>query len=175
MRDELDAAAVATIGPGRWVDGVADPFVVYTAEARALDSSRRKKLDDALVDKLRAMTGVAAVHVVRSEAAVCPPRDDESVPALVCRSIDPRGPGDLYVVATAGSFFDARYAVGKGMNHGSPYLFDRSVPIVVRAPGRVDAGVVVDKVVAFETTTHALDALNGVPKRPSCCGVDAVH
>jgi len=61
------------------------------------------------------------------------------------------------------------------MNHGSPWLFDRSVPILIRAPRRVDAGVVVDKPVDFETTTFALEALNGVPRPPSCCGVDAVH
>ena len=175
LRDELDAAAVATLGPGRWVDGVADPFVVYTSEARALDSVRRKKLDEALITKLRAMAGIEEVHVVRDEAAVCPPRADESGAALVCRSVDPRGPGDLYIVTRAGSFFDPRYAVGKGMNHGSPWLFDRTVPILIRAPRRVEPGVVVDKPVDFETTTFALEALNGVPKPPSCCGVDAVH
>ncbi len=175
MRDELDAAAVTALGPGRWVDGVADPFVVYTKEARALDPAQRKKLDDALVAKLRATPGVEDVHVVRNEPAVCPPRSDESVAALVCRSVDPNGPGDLYVVTRAGSFFDPRYAEGKGMNHGSPWLFDRSVPILVRAPGRVDPGKIVEKPVDFETTTRVLESLNGVPKPPSCCGVDVVH
>lgn len=175
MRDELDAVAVAAIGPGRWIDGVADPFVHYTKEAHALDPVQRKKLDDAVVAKLRATPGVEAVHVVRNEPAVCPDRKDESVAALVCRSVDPNGPGDLYVVARAGSFFDPRYAVGKGMNHGSPWLFDRSVPIVIRAPGRVDAGKIVEKPVDFETTTRALESLNGVPRPPSCCGVDVVH
>jgi len=175
MRDALDAAAISAIGPGRWVDGVADPFVVYTKEARALDPLQRKKLDDAVVARLRSTAGVADAFVVRAQPAVCPPREDDSVAALVCRSVDPDGPGDVYVVATAGSFFDPRYAVGKGMNHGSPYLFDRSVPIVVRAPGRVEAGGVVDNKVDFETATRALEALNGVPRPPTCCGVDAVH
>jgi hypothetical protein len=175
LRDELDAVAVAALGPGRWVDGVADPFVLYTAEARALDSARRSKLDEALLAKLRAMAGIESVYVVREQPSVCPAREDDSVAALVCRSVDPRGPGDLYIVTRAGSFFDPRYAVGKGMNHGTPWLFDRSVPIVVRAPGRVEPGRVVDKPMDFKTTTRALEALNGVPKPPSCCGVDAVH
>lgn len=174
MREELDAAAGAAVGAGRWVDGVADPFVVYTPEGRALAPPQRKLLDDAVVARLRAMPGVAEVHVVRDAPGVCPPHDDESVPALVCRSVDPNGPGDLYVVARAGSFFDPRYAVGEGMNHGSPYLFDRAVPTLVRGP-RVEAGRVVDKPVSFAWTTHWLEALNNVPRPPGCCGLDGMH
>ena len=38
---------------------------------------------------------------------------------------------------------DCEYVIGKGTSHGSPYLYDRAVPIIVRAPGRAAAGRVV--------------------------------
>lgn len=170
----LEDAAVAELGPGHWIDGVADPLVFYTAAARALEPERRRRLDKIVMDRLRAEPGVAEVHLVRALPALCPGHDDESVAALVCRSVSPDGPGDVYVVTKPGSFFDTRYAVGKGQNHGTPWLFDRTVPIVIRAPGRVGAGVVGDAPTTFETVTRALESLLGVPRPPSCCGIDVV-
>ena len=63
------------------------------------------------------------------------------MPALVCRSL-PTGAGDLYIATKPGSFFDPNLIAGHGINHGSPYLYDRTVPVLVRParlerPGRV--------------------------------------
>lgn len=171
----LDDAAITALGPGHYINGVADPLVFYTQEARALDPAQRKKLDGAVIDRLKKEPGVADVFVLRALPAVCPSHEDESIAALVCRSNSAEGPGDLYVVTDPGTFFDPRYATGKGQNHGSPYLFDRTVPLVIRAPKRVDAGKVLEGPAAFESTTHALEALNNVPKPPSCCGIDYVR
>ncbi len=174
LSKQLEDAAVAELGPGHWIDGVADPLVFYTAAARALEPERRKRLDKLIMDRVRAEPGIAEVHLVRTLPAVCPTHADESVAALVCRSVSPDGPGDVYVVTKPGSFFDTRYAVGKGQNHGTPWLFDRTVPIVIRAPGRIAAGVIGDAPTSFETATRALESLLGVPRPPSCCGLDLV-
>src|SRR5205085_3007689 len=59
LSKQLEDAAVAAIGPGHWLNGVADPLVFYTAEARQLDPERRKRLDNAVMDSLRKTDGVA--------------------------------------------------------------------------------------------------------------------
>jgi hypothetical protein len=107
----------------------------------------------------------------RALPASCPADADESVDALVCRSFVPGKAGDLYVVAKRGSFFDPEVVVGKGTSHGSPYLFDRTVPLLVRAPGEAQAGRVVDEPISFRAFARTLSTLLGVePPDP-----EAVH
>ena len=43
-----------------------------------------------------------------------------------------------------GCFFDSDYVTGSGTSHGTPYLYDRAVPVLARAPGRIAAGQVID-------------------------------
>ncbi len=64
--------------------------------------------------------GVARVFVSRLVAAPCAEASDESVAALVCRSL-PDNAGALYVVPQQGSFFDPNLIRGRGINHGTPY------------------------------------------------------
>ncbi len=161
---ELDAEAVKVLGPGRWVSGVADPYVFVTVAATRLEEPRRRTLDDALVRALRARPGVRSVYVTRDVAVAsntCA-SDDESETALVCRSVAAAGGGELYVVTQPGSFFDPSVVVGKGTSHGSPYLFDRTVPLFVRAPGRVPAGVLVREPVGFGAFARTAASLLGI-------------
>jgi hypothetical protein len=147
MTPKLRAAARRAVGDGDWVLGVADPYVYVTAAARALDPARRRALDDALVAELRATPGVAGVWDVHAMPARCPA--GVGLAACVCRSIPPGAlapPGDLvelYVAVAPGWFFDPDIVVGKGTSHGSAWPNDRTVPLLVRAPGRVAAGRVV--------------------------------
>jgi hypothetical protein len=171
----LEDAAIAALGPGHWIDGVGDPLVFYTEPAHQLEPARRKKLDEVVVSTLKGIDGIAVVEAVRTLPAVCPPHTDQSPQALICRSVPPTGPGDVYFATRPGSFVDTRYAVGKGQNHGSPWLFDRTVPLLIRAPGFVDANKVVDQPLSFQTTTEALEALLGIPKQELCCGEDLTH
>ena len=39
-----------------------------------------------------------------------------------------------------GSYFDAEYVEGKGSNHGTPYLFDRTIPLLMRSRGLIAEG-----------------------------------
>lgn len=128
------------------VAGVADPYI-YLVPATAANAERRRAAIESLRAELLRQPGIATVVATRPAAARCPTGD--SVEALVCRSIPAGGlgarsaAGELYVALRPGWFFDPEYVVGKGMSHGSPYLYDRAVPLVVRAPGRASAGRVV--------------------------------
>ena len=81
----------------------------------------------------------------------------------MCRSLWPDNKDALYVVAKKGSFFDTDYDVGKGMSHGGPYLFDRSVPLIVRAPGRAHGGLVIQEPVGFGAYVRTVAGLLGIP------------
>lgn len=138
LADELRVVARRALGDGDWIAGVADPYVHLTDAARALDADHRRRLHDALTVAIAAMPGVALVVDARTPPARCPA--DTGVAATICRGLVAGAPGELYVALKPGWFFDPDYVVGKGTSHGSPYLYDRAVPFVVRAPGRVAAG-----------------------------------
>jgi hypothetical protein len=161
LSKELAAEATAAIGPGDWVMGVADPYVHLTPAARALDAARRDKLIAALSARLARHREIEGVIDVRTLPARCPPPAVETVEALVCRSY--AGVGDLYVYPRSGSLFDPEIVEGTGANHGSPHLSDRSVPLLVRAPGRVAAGRVVEVPLGPAAFTRTAASLLGVP------------
>jgi hypothetical protein len=135
---KLEAAAVRALGAGHWVSGIADPYIYLSPAAHALDGERKEKLRRALVDALSAEPGVARVIDAHPAPLRC--ADGDSDDALICRSLVDGAPGDLYVLTKPGSFFDPDYVIGFGASHGTPNLYDRAVPLLVRAPGRVAAG-----------------------------------
>jgi predicted AlkP superfamily pyrophosphatase or phosphodiesterase len=160
---ELRAAAKRALGgdDDAWVVGVADPYVVLTREADALDPKRRTLLIDALTTTILAHAEIDRVINVQNLPSTCPPPEDDSVFALVCRSVCPGRGGALYMVTKRGSFFDPGVVVGKGTSHGTPYVYDRSVPLFVRAPGRVAAGRVISGPIPFGTFARTLASLLG--------------
>lgn len=162
LASNLQRAAEAAVGPGRWIAGDIEPCVELAPAARALEPERRRALVSALVATTSREPGVARVLDVATLPARCPDIDDESIDALVCRSVVRGGECDLYVVMKPGSIFDPQHERGHGASHGSPYLFDRAVPLLVRAPGRVRAGDVVDGPVPFTTFTLTVGSLLGV-------------
>ncbi len=165
LQGELAAAARRALGEGVWIAGVDDPYVVLTEEARTLPEARRRLLDEAVVGTLRAHAEIADVVDARTLPAQCPARSDESLLALVCRSYArlPEQPLDFYVVPRPGSFFDPDVVVGKGTSHGTPYLYDRTVPLVAAARGRVPEGRVLDEPVDFGAFSRTAASLLGVP------------
>jgi hypothetical protein len=157
---ELQATAVRVLGEGRWVRGVADPYVYLTDAAEALPGPRREALQAAMTARLREHPEIERVLDTRTVAASC--AEGESVEALLCRAIPDRNGAALYAQARAGSFFDPGYALGRGASHGSPYLFDRTVPMLVRAPGREPAGRVVDEPTSFAEFRREAERLLGM-------------
>jgi hypothetical protein len=161
LRDSLSRAATKALGSDDVILGVASPYVFYTHSAAELPPDRRKKLDDAITAALLAHPEIDRVYAPRD--ASCPPESDESLDALVCRSLWPANKDALYIVTKKGSFIDTDYDLGRGMSHGAPYLFDRAVPLLVRAPGHVRAGVVITEPIGFAAYTHAVSALLDIP------------
>lgn len=126
-------------GPGDWVLGFREPYLVFSESARALEPRAYDELASTVAKELAREPGLARILDVRKIGERCPGLDDESIDALVCRSVHPEESGDLYVVFSEGSFIDTGYVEGHGVNHGSPWRYDREVPVLVRAPGRAGA------------------------------------
>lgn len=159
LQVELQAAAVTALGMGHWVQGVADPYVYLGPDARSLAAPRRQALLDALTRQLRLHPEIERVVDAETVPDACP--EGESVPALICRSIPRDSGAALYVQTRAGAFFDAGYTLGAGASHGSPYLYDRAVPLFVRAPGAA-AGEVVTDPVPFTRFRESIERLFGL-------------
>jgi hypothetical protein len=164
LAERLRAVATQAIGEGDWVLGVADPYVYLTAKAHALPPAAKDKLDRALRAALAAEPGVVRVVPAHEVPARC--ATDDSVDALVCRALPGGVPGDYYVALAPGSFFDPDYVPGYGVSHGSPYYYDRAVPLFVRAPGRVPAGRVIDGDEPVGSFARTAADLLGVPPPP---------
>ena len=169
LTPKLRAAARRAVGDGDFVLGVADPYVYLTDAARALPADKRRALDDALAAVARAEPGVAAVYDARPAPAKC--AAGEALDALVCRSLPTTGvAGELYVAVKPGWFFDPDIVIGKGTSHGSSSLENRTVPLVVRAPGRAAAGRVVKEPLPPSSFAVTAAHLLGVAPPPGARG-----
>jgi hypothetical protein len=156
------AAAEHALGKGEWIAGLADPYLYLSNDAKRLPAKRKEQLRHAVVSALSAMGGVERVFEVGIAPTVCPPLDDDSLDALVCRSVHPGVGGDFYIALAPGFFFDTMYVVGYGTSHGNASVYDRSVPILARAPGEIATGKVVDAPLPFTLYSHLVDQLLGL-------------
>jgi|GEM_PF-641746 len=140
------------------VAGVVYPYIYLTEAAKAAtrgDAPARRRLarrlDNELGRKFKSVHAIMDVSQFK-EDAICPDERGDRLAALVCNSVSPapdRG-GDFYIVLRPGAFFDPDMVEGKGVSHGSPYGYDRFVPLLVRDPSRPElAGQVEEKRVAF--------------------------
>lgn len=180
LRDELRRATSKAVPGGPWVAGVADPYVHLTPAARALPAAKRAAIEEALRARLaKEKDAIQDVLDVALLAVECPKRlagaagipkraaAREDVLTLVCRSWAPDvGAGDYYVVPRPGSFFDADYTPGFGASHGTPFLYDRTVPLLVRARGAIDEGKRIEEPVDFSAYAAVEAALLGLDREP---------
>ncbi len=148
-------------GKGDFIARFVDPYVYFTDEAKALPKDRADKLRACVTKELSAMPCVESVFDTAAISGPCPPNSDDSLKALVCRSIQPGKGGEYYVALKPGCFFDTGYVLGFGTSHGNAELADRSVPIIVRAPGRVEPGKVEATPQSFELFSQELVELLG--------------
>ena len=65
---------------------------------------------------------------------------------------------------TRGSYWDGEIVTGKGGSHGAPWLYDRTVPMLVRAPG-VGQGQVVSAPVDFTAFAGVVASLVRIDPR----------
>lgn len=150
--------APKTAAPTRWVDGFASPYLFLSFAAGNLAAPVKEKLIAGLRSALLAYPGVDRAIFSRDELKC----DDPSATPMdraLCESLALKTPPGFYVVAKKGGFFDPAYTVGKGTSHGAPYLYDRTVPLFIRAPGRAAAGAIVDTPTDFAEFVKTAAAL----------------
>ena len=175
---DLQTEAKRVLGEGAWIAGVSHPYVFLSAAARSLPQSRRRILDDAIrrvFDRRKnalelldvAMLAARCPSVLRMSRSVAERAEPgEDALTLVCRSWMPEaGAGDFYMLPRLGQVFDIDLVPGKGWSHGGPFLYDRTIPLLVR--GRTaDPGVVIRKPTDFTVYSEILTSLFGLRPEP---------
>jgi len=131
---EITKVATAAAGGPKWISAMDERTIYLSPAARALPDDARGKMLDSIVDSLKRIPAVG--FAMRTDAFRANPDCTglQELEALVCRSVYGDRSGDIYYGPREGSFlmkrpFDALF-------HGTPYEYDRNVPIVVREPGR---------------------------------------
>jgi len=123
------------------IDAAVFPYLYLTKPASAAvrgDASARDLLARTLDGEIRKK--LKSVQAIVDVARACPDLKQDPLLTLVCNSVSRRSErgGDFYIVLKPGAFFDPDLIKGSGINHGSPYGYDRLVPMLVRDPKRPD-------------------------------------
>lgn len=133
--DEVEArigdALRAAFGDGRWVAGLVPPYLYLSKMARS--SARAGEIRDAALVALRSEPWLEGAWPV-SEVMTWKESTDASRRALAA-SVAPEPAADIMFVPRPYFSFDLGEPRGKGTNHGSPHVYDREVPVLVRGPG----------------------------------------
>lgn len=127
----LEAAARRVLGAGKFVANGSASTVYLTGGFYKHEPARRERALAAMIAALRKVKGVGYAGRTSRLHGNC--NDRRGVEALICRSIDPKGSGEIVVTVGPDSIFSGSYRAGT--THGSPNLDDRRVPLVIRAPG----------------------------------------
>ncbi len=175
LGETLETAAKKSLGKSapksRIVLGVSDPYVYLTSDTLKLPKADRDKV----IAAVRA-AAIASPGVDRVASYVAGPcAAGESVDALVCHSLSSKNADALFVVPKAGWFFDAGYVVGKGSSHGTPYLYNRAVPLLVRSPRHVQAGLTEVNPRPFTAFTSTMAAMLNIRAFPVAPEDSLVH
>ena len=154
----LRAYLDATLGAreGGWVEAWVIPYIAFSESVR-LDSALRAQALEATRSYLATRPGMGIVVDAR-EAEALRASGDASMRA-VGLSITSDPPGDVYVMPSAGSVYDDSPGT-TGTAHGSPFDYDREVPVLVMGPGVAHARVT--RRVAQARVASTLASLLGV-------------
>lgn len=136
-----------------------EPFVYFSEEAKS--SPSYEALLTAVENEVRKAPGVAGVYRVRELAARAPKSELE---ALVQSSISADSRGDLFVVPSEHCVVDPSSPGGTGTSHGSPWAYDRFVPVLFWGAGVVPhIGSEEVPVLAVAPTLSALLGISAAP------------
>jgi len=163
-------AAAAALGEGDWIAGYESSGLYFTAAGDA----HGEELSAAVAEALADLTGIERVYAFRDRAALA--ASANGVDRLAAASMPEDVDADLLVVPATG-WFNAVYDVpGGGANHGTPWDYDRRVPVLMWGHGieRVAGEDVADA----RRVAATLAAILGVPApegaaQPPLAGVSA--
>ncbi len=122
-----EKAADEALGQGDWIAAYVPPLITYTEAGK----QRHKELDKALVKQMKTLEGIKAAYDAHEGAKLR--ASNRAIERLVGASLPEDPPGDLYVVTSKG-WMDALSEKG-GTNHGSPWEYDRQVPVLMWGAG----------------------------------------
>jgi hypothetical protein len=122
-----ERAADSALGEGDWIAAYVPPLITYTQAGK----QRHKELDKALIKAMPMLEGVKAVYNAHAGAKLR--ASNRAMERLVGASIPKNPSGDLYLVTREG-WFDA-LAENGGTNHGSPWPYDRQIPVLMWGAG----------------------------------------
>lgn len=132
VRGVAEAAVTRILGEG--VSAIASlgrPFVRLTETAKR--GPHRKAVVAAIKKALEATPAIHAVYDI--EALIASKPSGDPIEPFVRASVSPSAPGDLYVVMAEGWVIDEGRPRGGGTAHGSPWPYDRIIPVVVWGSG----------------------------------------
>ncbi len=155
-------AANKALGKGEWIAALVDPYLYLTDRAKGLAGDKLVTLRRAVSAAAAKIPGVERLFDTTVLPSNCPNAEDDSLDALVCRSVKPGRGGDYFIALKPGYFFDTGYTPGFGTSHGNAELADRSVPLLVRAPGQTQAGKIIETPQSFELFSRKLENLLGL-------------
>ena len=122
-------AAVEALGEGDWVGEFEKPFFFLTADGM----TKRDAVVAAVVKELSGSEGIELVVDPREAAGW---RDDpDPLRKAIGRSVSADVSGELYLVVAEGWILDDYRERGGGANHGTPWQYDRDVPVLFWGPG----------------------------------------
>jgi hypothetical protein len=126
--------AVAAAGDAKWIAASDERMIYLSRAALSEPEATRARMLDAIVTAMKSLPGIGfAIRTDRFHGnGECTGLD--AIETLVCRSLYEERVGDIYYGPTEGSFVQARPF--DAVSHGTPYAYDRLVPLVVREPGR---------------------------------------
>jgi hypothetical protein len=155
-----EQAADQALGDGDWIAGYVSPLLTYSESGKA----RRQELTMALGKALPAIEGVRAAYDAHDGEALR--ASNRTLEQLVGANLPANPPGDLYLVPEPG-WFDA-IAENAGTNHGTPWDYDREVPVLMW--GTAIERRVTDGPVNVLRVAASLAALLDVPAPPAAAG-----
>ncbi len=127
----LRAHLARALGEGEWVAAWVQPYVSLSEPAR--DGQQRDAVMRAIIDFVSSRPGVAMAFDVRAAPAMRASGDPLRV--ALGLGIPREPPGEVYVVPTEWSVAAEEMPPEAGTSHGSPWTYDREVPVLFSGPG----------------------------------------
>jgi hypothetical protein len=125
LASRIEAALAARFGAGPWVLGVHHPYV-YLSERARLSSERAS-----IVEQARsALLGAPGVRDVWTLERVRSFGDADPIERAFRLSVAPDNDAALMIYTQPYFPLDLRDPAGQGTNHGTPYDYDRQVPVL---------------------------------------------
>jgi len=115
----------------RWLDAVSPPWFYLNRRAVAASGKSLEEVSRSLADYLATQSGVARTFTREQLNAVN--SESEEMARIVKRSYHPDRSGDVYMLLKP--YYLLGGPTSTGTTHGSPYEYDRHVPLLAFGPG----------------------------------------